>query len=348
MRVFLRFVLCVLLGGLLLFTPYVGKASEVTLTYATFFYPNEQGGILAQKFIEFAEKASKGQLKFKTFFSGALGAPPEYLRLIETGAIDLTTIIPPLVQKDFPLYLLVPYALPGGEEKSLKVYRRMVLEDPELSAIIAKETGEKSMRFLTFVSMGPNAIISKQPISSLKDLRGKKMGGAEEEWKEFGVTGVALTPQEGYEALARGLVDMFSMGFTPSIDLKYYEVAKCYLMDNLFGVGLPIAINSKKWAALPKEIQEVLLKAGKDLSDFSVQQAKTQTQKGLELLKAKGVEVRYLSPEETMTMVKVIELKHRRNKMLGRAKERGKEAEAQKVVTIVDKILAEEYGIKVD
>lgn len=338
----------IVVGVVISFVTVANLEAKVSLKYATFFFPNEQAGILAKKYIEFAEKAAKGQLEIKAFFSGTLGAPPEYLRLIETGTIDLTTVLPPFVQKDLPLYLMVPYALPGGEEKSLIVYRRIVLEDPTSSAIIEAEAMERNLRFLTFVSMGPNAIISRIPIASLNDLRGKKMGGAEDEWNDFAVTGVSLTPQEGYEALSRGLVDMFSMGFTPSIDLKYYEVAKYYVMDNLYGVGLPIAINAKRWASLPGEIKDALLRAGKELSDFSIKLAQENTKKGMELLKAKGVTVTYLSSKDTEVLFKVIELKNRRAKVMRRAIEKGKAHEASTIMNITNKIIHEAYGIIVE
>uniref|UniRef100_A0A7C2K1H4 TRAP transporter substrate-binding protein n=1 Tax=candidate division WOR-3 bacterium TaxID=2052148 RepID=A0A7C2K1H4_UNCW3 len=337
-----------IVGMIITLTVNLSRAEEITLKYASFFYPHEQGGILAKKFLEAAEKFSGGRIKFKTFFSGALGAPPEYLRLIETGSIDLTTILPPFVQKDMPLFLTVPYALPGGEEKSLKVYTKIVLEHPEAAQIISEEAKQRNIKFLAFVSMGPNVIVSRKVIASLKDLRGMKMGGAEEEWKEFGVVGVSLLPQEGYEALARGLVDAFSMGFTPSIDLKWYEVARCYLFDNHYGIGLPIAINFKRWESLPKDLQDALIKAGKELTNFSVVQAKNNTEEGLKILREKGIEVRYLSKEDTEILFKIIGLKYRRNKTAARAREMGKGKEAERIIQITNKVIEEEYGIRID
>lgn len=110
----------------------------------------------------------------KASLIGTLEAPPQYLSLIETGSIELTTVLPPFLQKYLSLYLMVLYTLPGSEVKSLSVYQKIVLEDPTSSPILANEALERNIKLLSFVSLGPNAIISCVPINFPNDIRRQK------------------------------------------------------------------------------------------------------------------------------------------------------------------------------
>jgi TRAP-type C4-dicarboxylate transport system substrate-binding protein len=88
------------------------------------------------------------------------------------------------------------------------------------------------------------------------------------------------------------------MGFVPTVNLKWYEVAKYYMWDGTYAAGNAFSVNLDKWAKLTPETQAIFYEAAKDSEAFSLELDAQDTAANLKVLADAGVTVGTLSPED--------------------------------------------------
>jgi len=107
-------------------------------------------------------------------------------------------------------------------------------------------------------------VYSKVPITSLKDLKGKKMramgdGGAI--LNRLGLSVANIGPTEIYEALMRGVIDMAeAIGPSYAVEQNFHEIAKYwYFSGSRANSDVGFAwVNKDAWTKLPADLQAIL------------------------------------------------------------------------------------------
>jgi TRAP-type C4-dicarboxylate transport system substrate-binding protein len=79
--------------------------------------------------------------------------------------------------------------------------------------------------------------------------------------KALGANPVATKPGDVYQALERGVVDGLMWPLDSIRPWGWHEVVKFVTGPPFYKVSHPLLMNAKKWDALPKHIQEVLMEA---------------------------------------------------------------------------------------
>ena len=105
----------------------------------------------------------------------------------------------------------------------------------------------------------------------LEKLKGKKIraiGGYIQLFKSMGAVPVKIGFGELYSALDRGTVDC-TINYTPYVkSYKHYEVTKYLMLANMGqSIGYGGGINLKFYNNLPKNLQDILLKASDEYMD---------------------------------------------------------------------------------
>jgi TRAP-type C4-dicarboxylate transport system substrate-binding protein len=109
-----------------------------------------------------------------------------------------------------------------------------------------------------------------------------------------------MSSAEVYQALQRKTIDGVVSGGTSYIDRKFIEVAK-YPIGNAFNLYGPFAlvINKNVWDKLPKDIQEIMLQAGKEVTVYCRSEAhKAEETAWNKMESMPDVRMTYLSKEE--------------------------------------------------
>lgn len=107
-------------------------------------------------------------------------------------------------------------------------------------------------------------VYSKIPITSLNDLKGKKMramGDGGSILNRLGLSVVNIGPSEIYEALMRGVIDMTeSIGPSNGVEQSYQEIAKYwYFSGSRANSDIGFAwVNKNAWEKLPADLQAIL------------------------------------------------------------------------------------------
>lgn len=246
-------------------------------------------------------KAAGGEyeIRWTEAFGGQLGGPPDQGELLQIGAADIANVVLPLEQDILPLES-VAYIVPfGTEDVSLatRAVHEMRDDIPEMGA--AWEAA--GMHYLGAVSLDSYHLLSKDPIESVDDLDGLKIGavGLNQTWiANTGAAPVAITGISVYNDLQTGVID--GVILTPSLirSNKSYEVANELTLVNFGAIfQLAMAANFDNWTAYPEPVRDALQAASNDWLTETEVRLSAAYEESLALMRDSGINVRELSPE---------------------------------------------------
>ena len=147
----------------------------------------------------------------------------------------------------------------------------------------------------------PFQLYTVKKVTNLDELKGLKIRTSAmyvDFLKALGTTPVNIKPGEVYQGLERGVVDGFMWPLVSIRHFGWQEVSKYVVGPGFYKVSHPLLMNAKKWDALPKHIQAILMEALKQevvvIDARTVEEIKNEY---VELKKA-GMEIIKFSPAD--------------------------------------------------
>ena len=271
-----------------------GKKVEYKLAYALpANHPVAKG---VESFIAKVKDKTKGEVVITSFPAGQLYNDKTMNDAIMTGGVDMglntvgrwATIIPAMEVFD------VPFVFPGYEKVDTAI-------DGGMGKVLEDEMAKKHVKVVYWADYGfVQYANNKKPIKKPEDFKGLKIRGyselASETIKALGASPVTMGAGEVYMALQRGTIDGQSSGTSAMRDRKMYEVTKYLTITNHASPEFIVAMNDKSFAKMSEPQQKAFMEAAREVRDTLRKNAKAEDLKGLEDLKAKGMEV-YVVPE---------------------------------------------------
>ncbi len=216
------------------------------------------------RFMDEVTKESHGAIRFKYFPDGEIVKQKFVPNAVPSGTVDISLAtldswagrVPEVSVTTTPFW---PLSMKDTREK-------MVPGDP-LFEYFDKKLQKTGVKVLCIFDIGPPVVSTTFPLHTPADIKGKKIRatskGHAELLQGLGAAPVVLSVGEVYQALQRGTVDGAVGGLQGMVGLKHYEVAN-YLMATNGIMGTYIhgyVMNLKKFNSLPKDQQEIILKA---------------------------------------------------------------------------------------
>ncbi|HEY8580402.1 MAG TPA: TRAP transporter substrate-binding protein DctP [Beijerinckiaceae bacterium] len=185
-------------------------AHAQSLRYNTFMTPKALESMAAPKFFDELSKATNGKVRGQVFAGGQLLGGQATLGGIRDGVVDVGFIVPTLNSSEIPSIAMMPELLPFAD--SFWGATGASNETPMLTCPECVEELQKvNAVWLGGFGASPWYLMCRAPISSLADLRGRKVrvtgGFATRMIAAFGGVGVALTPGEIGPAMQQGQID---------------------------------------------------------------------------------------------------------------------------------------------
>jgi TRAP-type C4-dicarboxylate transport system substrate-binding protein len=199
----------------------VASAQEV-LKISSWIPPHAVNTVLFPQWIAAIEKATEGRVTGKVEFG--LAPPPGQIDLVQDGTADVAWIFHGYNPGRFWTTKLIE--LPGyeGDAEAASVAHWRAHEK-----FFAKADEHKGVRVIAMMTHGPGQVHSREPITSLADMKGKKIriggGVSADVATELGVVGVQVPAPKVYETLSGGVADGVWMPMETNKSLKLYEVA---------------------------------------------------------------------------------------------------------------------------
>ena len=291
-------------GASTLFAPNIARgANKIKLTIAS-SHPTAVPwvGTMQKHVVPETNKRLKAmgsdiEVRWTESYGGALYKYDKTLEAVEQGITDVGWVGTLWEESKMPLQN-VTYYLPFVTDDMPGALRVMNEMHAEVSALTDAWSKQKQV-FLGASGIETYHIISKDPVNSIADLKGKKFAaaGAVANWlKNTGAVGVNQGLPGFYNLIKTGVVDGAVISNTGTFPFKLYEVAP-YINKVSLGCQVTgaLTINRRKWNRLPKELQKVLADLGKEYSKIHGDMLLGLAAKFDGLMKAKGATINQMS-----------------------------------------------------
>ena len=234
-------------------------ADTVRLRFHT-FYGTEIDDI-AKKFRNTVKEMSGGTLRIQYFRGGELVASDQFADAVSKGTLDIVHGHGGYWSGQVDIGN-IEAGLPGAwasvdEAKAL-------FESPEVDALLTEAYAEAGTVFLG-KGYGHNYdLLTKEPVTSLEDLKTRKIRATSNVAKvldHFGIATVYLPAQELYIGMSTGVIDGAIYGGPVEYEqLKLHETAQHYTFLNMLMPGWTetFLANPAKWDSLSDEHKEIL------------------------------------------------------------------------------------------
>lgn len=256
--------LVLVLGGLLLMPACAKPAPEappkpITLTLASYAGPEEyfaQPVLVAWS--EELEERTNGRYKVEIAWAGAMGPLPENYDMVRKGIADIAVIMPVITPGVFPVtdVIQLPIIIPDyyiGCEVYWEMYKRGYLDKEYADVEVAVIWGAEGSLLYT----------AKEPINTLADLKGKKIGIGSailhEVTQVLGAVPVFMGIYDYYMALQKGTLDGVWFTWAGMEPLKTAEVVDYALASPLI-TSWPHAMimNKETYSQMPEDVKAIV------------------------------------------------------------------------------------------
>ena len=237
-----------------------GDAAEFTWRYANNNVAQHPMNVRLREAVERIREQSGGRVDIQIFPNSQLGGDTDMLSQLRTGAIQMFNL------SGLILSTFVPLASINGIGFAFKDYDQVwSAMDSALGAFIRAAIGKSGL--YAFGAMWDNGYrqitSSTHPIATPDDLKGFKIRvPVSPLWtsmfKAFGAAPASININEAYSAMQTRIVEGQENPLA-LIDLyKFYEVQKFVSVTNHMWDGFWTLANGRIWAALPKDLQDVV------------------------------------------------------------------------------------------
>lgn len=275
-----------------------GKKVRIMIGYEN--NPGEPIDLACHEWKRLIEERSGDTMRVDLYPSSQLGSKDNIIDQAVNGDCVITLANGPFFQdrgiQDFGV-LFAPYLFEGWEDVEKVV-------DSEWFAGKAKELEQNvGLKILTTWRYGIRHTITKKPVNAVSDLKGKKVRVPNQTilikvFESLGATPTPMAMSDIYTALQQGTIDGAENPLPVILNGAYQEVAKNLVLDaHTYDMTCWI-MGADFFNTLTPEQQQILMECGDEAGVFNSEQIEKADEEALEALKAAGVTVSELTPED--------------------------------------------------
>jgi TRAP-type C4-dicarboxylate transport system substrate-binding protein len=240
-------------------TSFAAAAEPIKLKFSYYTSDREAVYLSAVKpFIDSVNAAANGLIEIDAFTSGSLGKSyAGQAQLVLDGGADFAFVNPGLTPEQFPDdgVMELPGLFRDVREASM-VYTRLVAT--------GALRGYEDFFVVGAIVGGPQSIHTRPPISSLADLRGKKIRASNRTeglvLNALGMSAQVIPINATTEAISRGEIDGATVPAVMLVEFGMSRVTSYHYFLRLGFAPLVILMNRKKFDSLPKAAQDIIRK----------------------------------------------------------------------------------------
>lgn len=253
----------------------------------------------AEKFAELVSEKSDGKITVKVFPGGVLGPDLQNFSAMQGGTLDFNIGNASLLAgnvKEFAV-LDFPFLFGSAEEVDAVV-------DGPIGRKLFDKLPDRGLVGLAYFELGFRDINNnKRPINKAEDIDGLKIRVIPtpiyvELMNALGANAVPMPYTETYTALETGAVDGMTNPLLNILDMKFYEVTKYLTLTNHMYNPQALTVSKKTWDKLSDDEKRIMQEAATEAAVYQRQVAREASAQALEAIKAEGMEVTELPPEE--------------------------------------------------
>lgn len=240
------------------------------------------------------EEYSNGRIQLDIYFAGSLAEKTGSLEGLQLGTIEMTELAATDLSAYNPIWDI--YGLPYFFDYPMQAVE--ISNDPEVAAILNADAEENGFMILGWTSIGSrNVFNTKHAINTIDDMKNLKIRVMASQtlincMKDLGASPISLAWTECYAGMEQGTIDAIENATPVVVANGFQELGGYYALTQHFIVPDPILMSKAVYDALPADLQEAVVKAGKDTEEYwnTTLWAEYEAS-SLDVIKAAGVEV---------------------------------------------------------
>ena len=276
--------------GLAIIATPVAAQQTITLNGAVQFNDDHAFTKALVRFEELVKKYYGKPINFVLHKNSSLGLEKQYFEYMAQGkAVDYGIVSPAHMStfsKAAP-FIDAPFLF-----SNLNHWNKVL--DADVLKPVADEIAEKAdVMLIGYAGGGVRNIFVNKPVGSLAEIKGLKVRvqGAPIWSRTFQATGMAPTViayNEVYNAIQNGVIAAGENEAAGVESMKFYEVAPHLAMTEHAITIRPICFSGKTFKALPPDLQQAVLKAGKEAGAYGRQVESSEDSAKLDALEKAG------------------------------------------------------------
>lgn len=232
---------------------------STTIRFANVLPPDDAISETIDWWMDEVGERTDGSVGFDHNYSGSLISGGEMYAGLADGRAQAGMIVPGYHPAELPLFNIAQVPVPFDAETRALALQRLLEENEDVRAEFT-EAGITPL-FVTMVA-APWGYASSEPAESLEDMAGQRirmLPNVAPAYEEFGVEPVAISSDEIYESIERGVIDGASQPFDTWHSTSVYEVAPYMVIHGIgaYGAGL-VAVNSGVFESLDDSTRTAL------------------------------------------------------------------------------------------
>lgn len=268
---------------------------------ATFAWTEEETkGFLPGINKELENAGSRHRIEWNIAVGGTLATMPNMLDAMSTGLADVGHVVHLFEPVRLPLQNVVSAAPFATTNPRIAT---MALHDLQKNhPALQKSWADLNLVYLTSFSFDSYLLVSRVPIKSRDDLKGRKVAAAAANmpWLEnTGATPVAGTMATAYNDMKAGVFDAAINSGMLTIGGKLHEVGPNIVRTGFGAINaFDIVVNKRSWDKLPPEVQAAFQKSADALQAAMIARVERDTEAAFDIMRKAGATVTEISPEE--------------------------------------------------
>ena len=278
------------LGVAAVAAPYVRAQASITLHGASQFNDDHAFTKALAKFGDLTQQYWGKPIDFVLHKNSELGLEKDYFAYMNQGISVDYAIVSPAHMSTFSKaapFIDAPFLF-----KDLAHWNSVL--DKDLLKPIADEIAQKAdVMLIGYAGGGVRNIFSNKPAQTLADLRGLKVRvqGAPIWSRTFAAIGMSPTViayNEIYNAVQNGVINAGENEAAGVESMKFYEVGPNLIMTEHAITIRPLCISGKTFQRMPGDLQQAILKAGKEAGAYGRQIESSEDAAKLDALEKAG------------------------------------------------------------
>lgn len=274
--------------------------ADYVLHYATY---GAAGSDQSQTVVEWAERVeerSDGRIEVRFHYSQSLVSADDSLAATLDGRVDMAHIGSIYYASDLPMFTVaeLPFEARNTEAYMTAVHR-MYGENEEFAA----DFDRNNVRPLFPLPFGNIVLGLNQPAETPQDLAGRSIrtgGLVAEVLLDVGGNPVAMTANDIYESLERGVIDGYTSLAMSNLNSFGVSDSTPYLVDPGIGISASsvVVINSDVYESMPEDLRRVIDETSNEAIGFGLEYMDAEAAAACETLVANGTEFAKFSEDQ--------------------------------------------------
>ncbi len=242
------------------------RDEKITLHGAVQFADEHTFNKTLHKFEELTRQYYGKPVEFVLHRNSELGLEKDYFAYLNQGiSVDYAIVSPSHMSTFAPAAPLMdmPFLFRDRE------HWRKVLDADALAPIAAQVADKADVMIIGYAGGGVRNLIVNKPVHDLQELRGLKIRvmGAPVQTQTFQAMGAApsvIAYAEIYNAIQTGVIEAAENEALGVEQMKFYEVGPNIVQTEHAITVRPICFSGKTFRRLPKDLQDAILRAGRE------------------------------------------------------------------------------------